>query len=69
MAAVALRQLLVADCCRPGPHRHCCRSLPLLPARRYSGYRYGAPKGRILQFLLYRRSSPDDNHYAHPLDT
>ena len=20
------------------------------------------------QFLLYRRSSPNDNHYAHPLD-
>lgn len=35
----------------------------------YSGYRWGAPEGRVLQFLLYMRSSPDDNHYAHPLDT
>ncbi|EFN54781.1 hypothetical protein CHLNCDRAFT_58054 [Chlorella variabilis] len=35
----------------------------------YSGFRYGSPEGRILQFLLYMRSSPDDNHYAHPLDT
>ena len=39
------------------------------PPRRYSGFRYGSPEGRILQFLLYMRSSPDDNHYAHPLDT
>jgi hypothetical protein len=43
--------------------------LPARPACRYSGFRYGHPEGRILQFLLYARSSPDDNHYAHPLDT
>lgn len=31
----------------------------------YSGYRYGHPEGRILQFLLYRRCGhPDDNHYG-----
>lgn len=29
----------------------------------------GHPDGRILQFLLYLRSSPADNMYAHPLDT
>ncbi|KAI7844182.1 hypothetical protein COHA_002317 [Chlorella ohadii] len=34
----------------------------------YSGFRYGSPEGRVLQCLLYKRSSPDDNHYAHPLD-
>lgn len=34
----------------------------------YSGYRYGHPEGRVLQFLLYRRLSPNDNPYAHPLD-
>ncbi|KAL4452372.1 hypothetical protein ABPG75_008034 [Micractinium tetrahymenae] len=34
----------------------------------YSGYRYGHPEGRIMQFLLYNRACPDDNPYAHPLD-
>ncbi|GAB4818794.1 hypothetical protein N2152v2_005840 [Parachlorella kessleri] len=35
----------------------------------YSGYRYGHPDGRIMQFILYQRTSPADNFYAHPLDT
>lgn len=37
----------------------------------YSGYRWGRPEGRVLQFLLYARGpgrdgqpSMDDNHYA-----
>lgn len=33
---------------------------------RYSGIRHGSPDARVLQCLLYRRSSPADNHYAHP---
>ena len=37
---------------------------PRLPTRRYAGYRYGLHEGRPLQFLLYRRSRADDNHYA-----
>ena len=72
-----LRQTLRSNCAQltlpphPLPHTHrppssppCCRC-----RCRYSGFRYGHPEGRILQFLLYARSSPDDNHYAHPLDT
>ena len=25
-------------------------------------------KGRLIQCFMYMRSSPNDNHYAHPLD-
>lgn len=35
----------------------------------YCGKRFGKLEGRILQFFLYKRSHPDDLHYAHPLDT
>ena len=30
---------------------------------------HGPPiKGRLIQLWMYKRSSPNDNHYAHPLD-
>ncbi len=44
----------------------CCSATHMPLCRRYSGFRYGSPEGRVLQCLLYKRSSPDDNHYAHP---
>lgn len=25
-------------------------------------------QGRLIQLWMYKRSSPNDNHYAHPLD-
>ncbi|KAL6769401.1 AMX1 [Auxenochlorella protothecoides x Auxenochlorella symbiontica] len=35
----------------------------------YSGQRYGATEGRIIQCFLYQRTGKYDNFYAHPLDT
>lgn len=53
-------------CHQADPPLLCCCPCPCLCPCRYSGIRYGSPDGRILQCLLYKRSSADDNHYAHP---
>lgn len=50
----------------------CPASLPPRPPPplcRYSGQRYGATEGRIIQCFLYQRTGKYDNFYAHPLDT
>jgi hypothetical protein len=43
--------------------------LPPPPLPRPSPAVHLAPlEGRLIQTFMYRRSSPADNHYAHPLD-